>query len=82
MTIEFAGDNGYKGILRRHNGATILYGHNRTDIVRSLIKMAFEKEENITPKIVEVSWTDEDWENDFRHTERYYKHKEDNRLYE
>lgn len=80
MTIEYIGDGNYQGILRRHNGASILHGKNRMDILRTLIVVAFGKEKQPVYRYEEEAWTDDDWERDFRRDEIIGQHKDDDKI--
>lgn len=82
MKVEYMGDGKYIGTLHRHNGASVLYGRDREDIIMSLIEAAFPEKENDEPtfRVDEEAWTDDDWERDFRRTEEYYKHKDDDNV--
>ena len=80
MTIDYMGDGKYIGTLHRHNGASVLYGMNRTHILMSLIEMAYGKEKQPRFREEEEAWTNDDWERDFEQNEINNQHKDDDKI--
>jgi hypothetical protein len=72
MKIDYMGGGKYIGTLRRHDGASVLYGKDRMDILMTLIASAFEKREEKS--------TDEDQRQDEAQREENYKHQDDDKI--
>ena len=81
MKIEYTGNNTYRGVLNRHNGASILYGADRWFIISMLIQLAYTSG-NTQPHFREdeEAWTDDDWERDFKEREEDADHKDDDKI--
>lgn len=82
MKVEYVGDGKYIGTLNRHNGASVLYGRDRMDIIMSLIEASFPQKENDEPtfRYDEEAWTDDDWEREHRRDEIIGQHKDDDKI--
>lgn len=81
MTIEYIGNGLYRGTVTHYNGQSVLSGRDRNDIMYTLLKSAYEVEEN-RPNFRrdEEAWTDDDWERDFVKEEISSNHKDDDKI--
>lgn len=96
MKVEYVGRGAYIGTLDWHNGASIVYGKNRWDVIMTLIKKAYtdyahrqkrvdeepEPVENDEPayRYDEEAWTSDDWEREWRRDEIIGQHKDDDNI--
>lgn len=96
MKVEYVGNGSYIGTLNWNNGASVVYGKNRWDVMKTLIKKAFHDHDEVQPKVVEEpepvkndeptfrydeeAWTDDDWEREHRRDEIIGQHKDDDKI--
>lgn len=96
MKVEYVGNGKFIGTLNWHNGASVIYGGNRWDVIKTLIHKAYHDYDANQPAQVEEpepvkndepsfrydeeAWTDDDWEREFRRDEIIGQHKDDDKI--